>query len=152
MGLDPVRSTSIVKVGLTLSLIGLLVLWTASSFAALAAGLAVAGLGSAGVWVPAPGIAANLAGPERAGMAIGIVGAGIGLGITIVGPLTNLVRAVAGPGAWRPVYGIEAAVAAVVLVAVVAFVRPGRRAGRWPVARPDGPGCRRYGTCPAGRG
>ena len=130
--------TSIVKVGLSLSLIGLLVLWTASSFAALAAGLAVAGLGSAGVWVPAPGIAATLAGPERAGMAIGIVGAGIGLGITIVGPLTNLVRAVAGPGAWRPVYGIEAAVAAAVLVAVVAFVRPagGRVAGGGTAGRP----------------
>src|SRR3954454_5112679 len=78
--------TSIVKVGLTFSLVGILVLWRASSFGALAAGLAVAGLGSAGVWVPAPGIAANLVRPDQAGMAIGVVGAGIGLGITIVGP------------------------------------------------------------------
>jgi predicted MFS family arabinose efflux permease len=117
--------TVIVKVGLALALAGLLVLWTASSFPALAVGLAVAGLGSAGVWVPAPGIAANLVGPQQAGMAIGVVGAGIGLGITIVGPLTNLVRARVGPGAWRPVYGIEAAVAAAVLVLFVALVRSG---------------------------
>lgn len=116
--------TAIVKVGLVLSLAGLCAMWAASGFAALAAGLVVAGLGSAAVWVPAPGIAANLVGPERAGVAIGVVGAGIGLGITIVGPLTNAVRASAGEGAWRPVYGIEAAVAAVVLVLVVAFVRP----------------------------
>jgi len=122
--------TSIVKVGLTFSLVGILMLWRASSFGALAAGLAVAGLGSAGVWVPAPGIAANLVRPDQAGMAIGVVGAGIGLGITIVGPLTNAVRAATGPGAWRPVYGIEAAIAALVLVALVAFVRPaGGRAG-----------------------
>ena len=122
--------TSIVKVGLTFSLVGILVLWRASSVGALAAGLAVAGLGSAGVWVPAPGIAANLVRPDQAGMAIGVVGAGIGLGITIVGPLTNAVRAATGPGAWRPVYGIEAAIAALVLVALVAFVRPaGGRAG-----------------------
>jgi predicted MFS family arabinose efflux permease len=132
-----VEPTTIVKVGLTLSLVGLLILWNASGFGVLAAGLVVAGFGSAGVWVPAPGIAATLVGPEQAGVAIGVVGAGIGLGITIVGPLTNLVRASAGAGAWRPVYGIEAAVAAVVLLLFVAFVRSSgnRPAGGAPPAR-----------------
>lgn len=119
---DPTR---IVKVGLALSVLGLALLATATSFASLALGLVVAGFGGAAVWVPAPGIAAAMVGPERAGFAIGVVGSGIGLGIFVVGPLTNAVRAVAGDGAWRPVYAIEAAIGALVLVAVLALVRGG---------------------------
>jgi predicted MFS family arabinose efflux permease len=130
-------ATVIVKAGLALSLTGLLLLRAASGFATLALGLAVAGLGSAAVWVPAPGIAAALVGPQQAGVAIGVVGSGIGLGILVVGPLTNAVRASAGTGAWRPVYGIEAVVAAAVLVLVVVFIRAGggRAADRAPASR-----------------
>src|SRR5690606_30385907 len=102
---------------------GLVVLATASSFAGLALGLTVAGLGGAGVWVPAPGIAATMVGPERAGLAIGVVGSGIGLGLFLIGPLTNAVRSVSGEDAWRGVYAVEAGVGAVVLVAVLALVR-----------------------------
>ena len=128
--------SSIVKVGLSLSVAGLVLLAMADSFADLAVGLVVAGLGSAGVWVPAPGIAATLVGPERAGLAIGIVGSGIGLGIFVVGPLTNAVRAGAGADAWRPVYAIEAGIGAAVLVAVVALVRGGGGAARRTGAAP----------------
>jgi predicted MFS family arabinose efflux permease len=113
----------LVKVGLAASTIGLVVLATASGFASLAIGLFVAGLGSAAVWVPAPGMAAAIVGPQRAGMAIGVVGSGIGLGIFVVGPLTNVVRLVAGTGAWRPVYAVEAVVAVVVTLATAALVR-----------------------------
>jgi predicted MFS family arabinose efflux permease len=113
----------LVKVGLLASTIGLVVLATASGFASLAVGLFVAGLGSAAVWVPAPGMAAAIVGPQRAGMAIGVVGSGIGLGIFVVGPLTNVVRAVAGGGAWRPVYAVEAVVAVVVALAMAVLVR-----------------------------
>ena len=120
----------LIKVGLVVSAAGLAVLATAGGFATLAAGLFVAGLGSAAVWVPAPGLAASLVGPARGGMAIGVVGSGIGLGIFVVGPLTNVVRASAGSGAWRPVYVIEAVTAVVVAVLVAALVRgPARPAG-----------------------
>lgn len=130
-------ATVIVKVGLAFSLAGLLLLWTASGFGTLALGMSVAGLGSAAVWVPAPGIAATLVDPKQAGVAIGVVGSGIGLGILVVGPLTNAVRASAGTGAWRPVYGIEAVVAAVVLVLVLLAIRPGggRGGDRGPAGR-----------------
>lgn len=112
----------LIKVGLVASAVGLALLATSTGFLSLAAGLFVAGLGSAAVWVPAPGLAASIVGPERGGMAIGVVGSGIGLGIFVVGPLTNLVRNSAGVGAWRPVYAIETAAAVVVAVVVVVFI------------------------------
>jgi len=127
-----VEPAVIIKAGLAVSAAGLAVLAGAGGFAGLAAGLFVAGLGSAAVWVPAPGLAASLVGPARGGLAIGVVGSGIGLGIFVVGPLTNAVRASAGPGAWRPVYLIEAVVALVVAVVVALAVRGPRR--------PEGPG------------
>lgn len=119
----------IIKAGLSASAAGLAILATSSGFVTLALGLFVAGLGSAGVWVPAPGMAAAIVGPQRAGMAIGIVGSGIGLGIFVVGPLTNVVRQQAGVGAWRPVYAVETAVAVVVAVATIVAVRAPARPG-----------------------
>ncbi|MFN0089640.1 MAG: nitrate/nitrite transporter [Acidimicrobiales bacterium] len=130
-----VDPTVLVKFGLVGSFAGLVLLTTANGFAQLGVGLFVAGLGSAGVWVPAPGIAAAMVGPERGGFAIGLVGSGIGLGIFVVGPLTNLVRRSAGEGAWRPVYLIEAAVAAVVLALVLAAVRRPAAAAGAPIER-----------------
>jgi predicted MFS family arabinose efflux permease len=118
-----VEPSTIIKGGLAASTVGLAVLARAPGFAVLALGLFVAGLGSAAVWVPAPGMAATIVGPQRAGMAIGIVGSGIGLGIFVVGPLTNLVRDRAGVGAWRPVYAVEAVVALVVAVGALVIVR-----------------------------
>ncbi len=117
---------TIIKAGLAMSTVGLAVLATASGFKTLAIGLFIAGLGSAGVWVPAPGLAASLVGPARGGLALGVVGSGIGLGIFVIGPLTNAVRAVTGVGAWRPVYAIEAGVALVVCIAVALLVRSPR--------------------------
>lgn len=115
---------ALVRIGLVLSTAGIGLLVIAPGFAVLAVGLALAGLGGAGVWVPAPGIAAAAVGQERSGLAIGLVGSGIGLGIVVAGPLTNAVRSVSGDdGAWRPVYAVEAAVAALVLVGVLGLVR-----------------------------
>ncbi len=119
-----VEPITLVKIGLTGSAVGLAVATLAPGFALLAIAMFIAGLGGAGVWVPAPGIAATAVGPARSGLAIGLVGSGIGLGIVVAGPLTNAVRAVVGDdGAWRPVYAIEAAVAAVVLVGLLTLVR-----------------------------
>ena len=115
---------SLVKIGLTLSAAGLALLAVAPGFAMLAIALFIAGLGGAGVWVPAPGIAATAVDPKRSGLAIGLVGSGIGLGIVVAGPLTNIVRSAADDeGAWRPVYAIQAAIAVVVLLGVLSLVR-----------------------------
>ena len=113
----------LVRMGLVLSFAALAILTVAPSFEVLAIGLFIGGLGGAAVWVPAPGIAATVVGPERGGMAIGLVGAGIGMGIVVAGPLAAVVRATTDESAWRPVYGIQAGVALVVLLAVLAFVK-----------------------------
>lgn len=115
---------SLVKVGLVASAAGLGLLATAPGFAMLAIALFIAGFGGAGVWIPAPGIAASAVGAERSGLAIGLVGSGIGLGIVVAGPLTNVVRSMSDDdGAWRPVYGVQAAIALIVLAGVLTLVR-----------------------------
>ncbi|MDG2114532.1 MAG: MFS transporter [Actinomycetota bacterium] len=119
-------ASTLMKLGLALSLGGLALLTTAPGFAMLAVGLFVAGLGGAAVWIPAPGIGASLVGPERGGLAFGLVGSGIGMGIVVAGPLTNLVRSTTNDdNAWRPVFGIQTIVAACVLVALLALLRSG---------------------------
>lgn len=119
-----VEPISLVKVGLTCSAVGLALATIAPGFGVLAVAMFIAGLGGAGVWVPAPGIAATAVGPTRSGLAIGLVGSGIGLGIVVAGPLTNAVRASLGDdGAWRPVYGIQAMIGIIVLVGLLTLVR-----------------------------
>jgi MFS family permease len=124
-----VDSVTLVQIGVGGSLAGLTVMALAPTAPVLAGGLFVAGFGAAAVWVPAPGIAASLVGPERGGLAIGLVGSGIGTGIVVAGPLTNVVRAVTeDEGAWRPVYGVQAAVAVVVLAGLLVVLVRGRTA------------------------
>ncbi len=110
---------SLMRFGIVLSLSGLALLTVAPDFLTLGIALFIAGLGGAAVWIPAPGIGAMLVGPARAGLAVGLVGSGIGMGIVVAGPLTNAVRTASGDaGAWRPVYAVQAGIAAVVLVAL----------------------------------
>jgi predicted MFS family arabinose efflux permease len=76
------------------------------------------------IWVPAPGIAGSAVRTSRRGLAIGLTGSGIGVGVVASSALTAVVHAVAGPGAWRPVWGIEAALSALVAAAAVRWLRP----------------------------
>ena len=67
--------------------------------------MVLAGFGGAMIWVPAPGIAGSAVHVARRGLAIGLTGSGVGVGVVASSGLTALVHAVAGPGAWRPVWG-----------------------------------------------
>ncbi len=49
--------------------------------------------------------------PERRGLAIGLAGSGIGVSVLFCSLLTALVHALAGPGAWRQVWAVEAVIA-----------------------------------------
>jgi MFS family permease len=113
-----------VRVGLLLTTAGLAVLAVAPSVSVLVAGMVLAGFGGAMVWVPAPGIAGSAVRPSRRGLAIGLAGSGVGVGVVASSGLTALVHAVAGPGAWRPVWAIEAVVAALVAAAAAWLLRP----------------------------
>lgn len=114
-----------VRRGLLLTTAGVSVLALAPSVPVLVAGMVLAGFGGAMIWVPAPGIAGSAVRVSRRGLAIGLTGSGVGLGVIASSGLTALVHAVAGPGAWRPVWAIEAVIAALVAAAAARWLRPG---------------------------
>ena len=113
-----------VRLGLLLTTAGLSVLAIAPSVPVLVAGMVVSGFGGAMIWVPAPGIAGSAVRVSRRGLAIGVTGSGVGVGVMASSGLTAVVHAVAGPGAWRPVYGIEAVLSALVAAAAWRWLRP----------------------------
>ena len=113
-----------VRMGLLVSTAGLSVLALAPSVPVLVAGMVLSGFGGALIWVPAPGIAGSAVHPSRRGLAIGITGSGVGVGVVASSGLTAVVHAVAGPDEWRSVWGIEAVLAALVAVAALRWLRP----------------------------
>ncbi|MGR7027143.1 MFS transporter [Geodermatophilus sp. URMC 62] len=113
-----------VRVGLGVSTVGVSVLALAPSVPVLVAGMVLAGFGGALIWVPAPGIAGSAVPVSRRGLAIGITGSGVGVGVVASSALTAVVHAVAGPGEWRAVWGIEAVLAALVALAALRWLRP----------------------------
>jgi len=82
------------------------------------------GLGGAVIWVPAPGIAVRYFPTNRRGLASGIVGAGIGIGIVFAGRLAGWVDD-GSDGAWQRVYRVELVLAVVVLVLVFTALKSG---------------------------
>jgi predicted MFS family arabinose efflux permease len=114
----------LIRIGLVGSTSGLALAATAPSAPVLALGMTVAGIGGAFIWVPAPGLVGSVVSPERRGLAVGVVGSGIGVGIVFASQLAGAVRRVAGDEAWRQVWAVEAGIAVVVLVAALVWLRP----------------------------
>src|SRR3954453_21672464 len=119
--LEPAMS---VRLGLLLVTAGGSVLALARSVPVLVAGMVLAGFGGAMIWVPAPGIAGSAVHVSRRGLAIGLTGSGVGVGVIASSALTAVVHAVAGSGAWRPVWGIEALLSALVAAAAARWLPP----------------------------
>ena len=78
---------TLVRMGLTCSTASLAIASVANSAVLLAVALFGMGVGGAIIWIPAPKIAARVFPAERAGVAVGLVGSGIGMGITFAGQL-----------------------------------------------------------------
>lgn len=74
-------SQRLMSIGLTMTTVALVVMATTHSVFQLGVGMVIAGLGGAGVWVPAPGVATRLFPPHRRGVTTGVTGVGIGLGM-----------------------------------------------------------------------
>src|SRR4051812_11502950 len=117
-------AASSVRWGLLVTTAGVSVLALAPSVPVLVAGMVLAGFGGAMIWVPAPGIAGSAVRDSRRGLAIGLTGSGVGVGVIASSSLTAVVHAVAGPGAWRPVWGIEAVISALVAAVAALWLRP----------------------------
>jgi len=117
------RLLSVLRLGLVLAILGLLFAGLADSPLMLAMALFVAGIGGACVWIPAPIIASHALPAARRGLAVGLVGSGIGLGVAFVSVLSGSLRSSMGDQAWSSVYQVQASIGLVVLVAILIVVR-----------------------------
>ena len=110
--------------GLVAALIGFVLLAVADGLWSLAAGQALTGLGSAGIWMSAPAIATGAAPPNRRGMAMGFMSSAMGLGILLAGQGTNLVRAVGdNDQLWRPTWMAAAGFAGLMIAIIGLLIR-----------------------------
>lgn len=114
---------TVFRAGFVFSLSGLTLAAFAPNALVLGVALFVMGFGGAMIWIPSPALAAGAVRPERRGMAVGGIGAGIGTGIVFSGQLARFVRERSGDEAWRDVYRVDAALGAIVVVAVLLFLR-----------------------------
>jgi MFS family permease len=114
----------LMRSGLTISTSAIALAAVAPNGAVLGIALFAMGLGGAIIWIPSPAIAARTLPPRRAGMAVGLVGSGIGLGIVFAGQLSAFLdRRSDADDMWQMVYRIELVIAVVVLVGAFAFLR-----------------------------
>lgn len=114
----------LMRIGLSISTSAIALAAFAPSGPLLGIALFAMGLGGAVIWIPSPAIAARALPPHRAGMAVGLVGSGIGLGLVFAGQLSAfLERRSDADDLWQTVYRIELAVAVVVLVGAFTFLR-----------------------------
>ena len=112
----------LVKVGLVLSTSGLALASFTTRPAVLALALVIMGLGGAIIWVPVPGIAARQFPPERRGLATGIAGVGIGVGIVFAGRMAAFLRS-GEQDVWQTLYRIELCIALIVIASAFVFLR-----------------------------
>ncbi len=115
---------TILKAGLSVSIVGLVTLCFAPSVPVIFLGLFLASGGGAGIWITAPGLATEGVPPERRGFVIGFLTASTAMATSLLALGTRFTRsALDDQGVWRPIYGAEAVVAVLILLAVVVFVR-----------------------------
>ena len=116
------RLISVMRVGMVVAIVGQALATVSPGPVVLGVGLFAQGLGGALTWIPAPVITADAIAPERRGLAVGFLGAGMGLGVVFAGQLSGIVRSTMGDASWRTVYFVQliigAAVVAVVLLAI----------------------------------
>ena len=117
------RLLSVLRLGLMLSTTGLLLAAVAPSPLLLAAALFLSGIGGACVWIPSPMIASDALPASQRGLAIGLMGSGIGIGVIFVSILGGSLRSSQGDHAWSSVYLTMAAIGLAILLGVLFMVR-----------------------------
>lgn len=114
---------SVFRAGFVFSLAGLAGASVAPNAVVLGIALFVMGIGGALIWIPSPAIASAAVGGERRGLAVGGIGAGIGMGIVFSGQLARVMRERSGDGAWRDVYRIDTVLAVLAVGAILLLLR-----------------------------
>lgn len=110
-----------VRLGLCFSTGGLITAVLAPNAVVLTLALVSMGLGGAAIWIPSPGIAGTVVAPRNRGLAVGLTGSGVGLGIIFSGQLNQ--RLVTSGGNWRDVYTVHSTIAVVAIVLVFLVLR-----------------------------
>lgn len=118
-----IKLLTVFRCGFAFSLTGLAVAMVAPGAAVLSVALFIMGIGGAFIWIPSPAIAAGAVGDHRRGVAVGVMGAGIGVGIIFSGQMASILRERSGDGAWRDLYRLETALGLVIVIAVLLFLR-----------------------------
>lgn len=131
------------RIGLVGAVAGLGLLAWSPSVAVAAAALALTGFAAAGVWIAAPGLAADLLGPERRGAAAGWLTGGVGAGMVAAAAIdAALSDSIAGQSGTsvplvavtldhpRSVYKIELLIGIAVVVTLLVIIRNGGRGRR----------------------
>lgn len=119
-----VTLVQLMRIGLTVSTCGLGLASFAQAGPVLGVALVTMGFGGAMIWIPAPAISVRSLPPHRSGLAVGLVGSGIGVGLVFVGQTTAyLDRHSDSTDVWRTMYRIEFAIAILVLIGTFTFLR-----------------------------
>ena len=117
------RLLAIMRLGLLMVVAGLLGAAISATPLALASALALAGVGGALLWIPAPVIAADAIPDHQRPLAVGLMGSGIGLGVVFASSVSGSLRLSLGDAAWSSVYQVQFAIGFAVLIAVFLLVR-----------------------------
>jgi len=118
-----VSLVGLMRIGLVISTSALGIASIAPSGAVLGLALVAMGIGGAVIWIPSPAIAARTLPPRRAGMAVGLVGSGIGFGLVFAGQMASWLGRDDADAYWQTMYRIEFAIAVVVLAGVFVSLR-----------------------------
>ena len=117
---DPVH---LIVLGLVTSTAGLVAMTEAAEPGLLLGGMIATGAAGAFIWIPAPGLVGSVVPEHRRGFAIGLMASGIGIALLFASELTHVVQARYGENAWRAVWGVEAALAAVSTLLAIVWLR-----------------------------
>jgi MFS family permease len=111
--------------GVGASGVGFAFLAIARSSGVSAIGMTISGVGGALSFVPALSLSHSVAPPRRQGIAAGIAGSGLGLGVVVSRLAAAVWGAERSASGWRGVWATEAVLSALVLVAVLLVTRRG---------------------------
>ncbi len=111
-----------IRMGLVTSVVGLGLFGVSSTFLFFSLAMALMGFGGAMIWISSPSLAAGAVAERRKGWAIGLVGAGIGVAITLEAQVAKVFVHLNGTLSWRALLFVEAGVGLLITLSSFIFL------------------------------
>ncbi|MDA8277095.1 MAG: MFS transporter [Actinomycetota bacterium] len=111
-----------IRIGLATSVVGLGLFGISSTFLFFSLAMALMGFGGAMIWISSPALAAGAVAERRKGWAIGLVGGGIGIAITLEAQVAKVFVHLHGTLSWRALLFVEAGVGALITLSSFIFL------------------------------